>query len=58
LERKLPVALPYVIEEKVESPDYLAFWLLQRKHGWRTISYQKENGKWYFLRKGRECKFQ
>ena len=54
---KTPTFPPYVWGEMVESPAYVEFWNKQRRHGWYTISYKKEDGKTYFMRNGIECKF-
>jgi len=43
--------------EVVESPEYVDFWTKQRRHGWWTVSYEKKDGKAYFMRNGVECKF-
>ena len=52
-----PMSPPYTMDEIVESPAYVEFWTKQRRHGWYTISYKKEDGKIYFMRNGIECKF-
>ena len=54
---KAPDFPPYTIGKTVESPTYVKFWTKQRRHGWDTISYEKEDGKFYFMRNGVECKF-
>ena len=45
------------IDKIVETPAYVDFWKKQKYHGWNTISYQKDDGKWYFKRNNVECRF-
>jgi len=52
-----PTCPPYTMDEIVESPAYVEFWTKQRRHGWDTVSYEKKDGKTYFMRDGIECKF-